>query len=249
VAEFNQSEPQNYVRKGTRLLIGISIFAFVLGLLQGIYGISYHGQAAAVAWSLPTIGVSGILFALWIIITWAVKPHKMTIHQNGFILWDSGEINHALRWNEVSGISFLQEEWVLFRTRIISTMSYVFPNRGRKINLGKYCSSKDLPEVVTRIKAALYPTLDPQLRKILWTKRAIYFGELSLSPVGLSFRETQYPWSEIKKIDINNGFLAISSNQSIFSISLKNVPNIELFLLMAELAKEIGSIDSRYAAR
>lgn len=239
--QFAPLESQTQRQRWIRFIGGAGILALLGGLLIGSYAVLTFGQTVAKVWSLPLFILAGFSFAVWLALVLTMPHNHLIVYQKGIVLGQARGKLKPLRWSEIAGISFYQEEWAVFYWTKRSTKCILFPHQGKPINLAKYCAAKELPELATRIKAALYPEIEPLLRKHLWNQRPIYFGKLILSPAHLGFRKEQFLWDEVNTIDIDNGFLRVHhKNRGLIRIPLLEVPNIELFLMLSQLARTIG---------
>jgi hypothetical protein len=242
--EYSSKETLSRKNKWARLIAVFFTLTFGIGLIIGIYGSLIHGRIVAVTWSTPYLSVAGILLAIWFVVQSTTRYRKVLFHQQGISLWDSNRINHAIRWSEIAGIVFLQEERFLLWRRLRSARCVLYPSYGKPIQLDHYCPPKELPELVTRIKANIYPVIEPQLRKSLWEKRAVYFGDVVVSSSCLTVEGVNIPWYSVKAFDIQNGCLKIILNeQGNKIISLRKIPNIELLFPILQIAREINNIE------
>ena len=243
LGNINREYSQQAISKRNHIFIRVlavfCIAAFITAILQGIYGFSYYGQAAAEVWSRPTFILAGILLAIWILCALLIQERKIAIYKNGLAFWKAKRQTHTFLWKEIAGIGYYQEEWNLLSWKLNRFTGILYPQLGRPINLLKYCDKEDLPEIVSQVKAKFYPQLEKQLRVSLREMKSIYFSEISLSAFGIKFKNHEIPWSELTQINIQNGYLTIDAQSNHLKISLQHIPNFELLLPMAQLAKEI----------
>ena len=201
------------------------------------------GQAAGTAWSRPGFLLGGGLLAAWLCgMAWVwLRKRSIKVYQHGLVFWKSAKPRKELRWREISGVSFAQDEWVILSKKFVRIRAVLYPNQTRPVFLQNYCPKADLPELMTRIKANLYPQLEPELRKNIRDGKRIYFGTISISKDGLYLNTRHLAWELVDKIDIENGLLCISlldKSQNRFAIH--RIPNLELLLPLTQLASEIG---------
>ena len=101
------------------------------------------------------------------------------------------------------------------------------------VSLNRYIHPHDLPEVVTRIKAELYPQLEIRLRNSLNAGEEISFGPIGLNKNGVICRTNHYTWDQISQIFIDKGILKVEmSGGNVFHQSLRYIPNLEILILL-----------------
>jgi hypothetical protein len=233
-----------------KLLAGISsVFALGTACIY-VYAWFNFGTAVAVKWIHPWVMISLFfgLFWLMLLINARMGKKAVMLFQKGFSIWRNGKKTLPFYWHEISGISFAQEEWRFMQIQKSRNFAKFHLKQGRTYNLLQYCPVEHLPELITFIKAKIYPHLEPDLRRMLWNGDTINFGELAISQDSLSFKNCNFPWNQISSLDIRDGALLVlrrnsarkSPTNSVIKIPVKVIPNIDLFLPLSRIAAEIG---------
>jgi hypothetical protein len=101
---------------------------------------------------------------------------------------------------------------------------------------------ENLPELITRLKAHLYPRLYPALQAGFLAGRAVAFGPVSVQAQGLRMRphnQAITPWSEIRRVTVRSGELMVElkhlqKGNSLARIPVAKIPNLELLLKLIE---------------
>ena len=109
----------------------------------------------------------------------------------------------------------------------------IFPNQGREIRLDNRL--QNLAELISRVKASLYPRLFPELKTSFQAGKWLYFGPLAMQTKSLRFRQVELTWEQVENIQVKNGYLAVSWKEGPESarnvrIPIAKIPNLELFL-------------------
>lgn len=210
---------------------------------QYIYGSASFGLSAGTAWSRPGFLLGGGLLAAWLCglaLAWLSK-RSTRVHQQGLVFWKAGQKKKVYRWREIGGVSFAQEEWILYSAKIVRSRAMLYPNQAKPVRLSNYCPKTDVPELMTRIKANLYPHLEPELRQSILDGKRIFFGPVSISEDGFYLANQHMEWNQLDGINIENGYLQISiQNGGKNRIAIQKVPNLELLLPLTRLASEIA---------
>jgi hypothetical protein len=210
------------------------------GLWRSALGGEQHGPAAARAWSQPWFVLTllaGTCFLLLAGYRFYRMRRYVAIFKNGIRLRLGLFRTRAWLWSEISGISCsaIQERFLhlAIRTDYKATL---FTLKGRPIRLRG--PLYDMPGLISRIKARLYPGLLTRLREAFQSGSRLSFGPLAIQSQGLSLgmkRKDQpidiIPWEQVIRVDVQDGRLVIElQNQPIQSIPVGKIPNLELML-------------------
>jgi hypothetical protein len=147
-----------------------------------------------------------------------------------------------LRWEEIAGVST-----EITRYHILGIFSgprmhgIIFPNTGKPIHLSN--AIQNLPELLTILKAKLYPRLLPHLQANLQSGQWLYFGPLAIQHKGIKLliqdmpeQAKTIPWSHVSHVDVNSGFLVVELlDQPDLKLPVSQIPNIELLLQLIQL--------------
>lgn len=195
-------------------------------------------QAASQTWYLLALVGVGV-FGLLVILRLLARRAFVAVHENGLALRQPWSSVRRLGWNAISGIaSELTEQYFLgwqVNSRYRATL---IPTTGKPIHLPG--GLEDCPELISRLKAILYPRLLTSLENDLQAGKSLYFGPLAISRRGLVHGNQRWRWAEIEYLDIRNGRLEIKpGNQRILRFSSRKIPNLEILLqLISKCAPE-----------
>jgi hypothetical protein len=227
------------------LLTAASLGVLLYALASYEIGLAYYGAAAAQTWSLSALIPAAILLpvtaAAWLWI--ARRRTRLCVFQLGLTLEHPGRVAKIVRWEDLSGMLHVEEQilfpwgvWIQRRTSLVL-------RRGRKLHLHPLLPAGTLAEAATRIKAAYYPHLEPDLRRKLLAGETLQFGKLELNHAGLGWSKQFTPWSRVQRLDIQQGrlliYLAQRPNNPV-RIALADLPNADLLLPLARLASRVG---------
>lgn len=206
------------------------------GFYRAQYAYAKYGPVAARFWSRPWYLLAGaalliLLILLWL--RWRRARRFVAVHQNGLRLRLSRRKDYL--WGQISGVaSGTVETHLLGKTLRASHKAELYPAVDPPIHLDD--SLENLPELLTRIKANLYPRLLPDMLQAFKEGKRLYFGSLSISPNELRLQARGAPprtisWEEIEGISLQAGMLTIKpQNQSPIRLPVARVPNLELLL-------------------
>jgi hypothetical protein len=152
----------------------------------------------------------------------------VAIHENGLYLSLSNR--QMLLWEQIAGISsvFVKYDFlgVNIQSRYLATL---YPNIGSPISLDQTLAN--FPELLSRIKAKLYPRLFPSLQKNFQSGQWLYFGPISIHQRGIKINNNQHDWMNISNIAIHSGILSIDMDEGrSYRVSIKDIPNFELLI-------------------
>jgi len=201
------------------------------GLYRGLYARQYYGSVAIVYWSRTWIAVAVLALLIFIYLLtrhWRRKRKFVAVHKKGIKLSLSRPMN--LKWAQIHGIA-VQESQAKFLSLPIGNKFQVtlYPNIGKQIKMDR--DIKDLPELVSRIKSAIYPRLASELSESFQNEQWLYFGSLAVQKDRLRWKKREIPWTSVDKIEVHRGSLIINTRQgSILRLPISNIPNIELLI-------------------
>lgn len=174
-----------------------------------------YGRVAAELWSRPWLALSLLalaLFALLVIVRLAAARRSIELFQKGLQL-KLGK-PRFLPWSQLAGIS-TEVSAVGWNTASDERLRYrarLHPTTGSPILLGE--QTEKLPELLSQIKAHLYPRLLPALRDEFHNGRWLHFGEIAISSEGFRLganhrRRLELGWAEIRRMQVQRGQLTI----------------------------------------
>lgn len=216
----------------------ITITIFCIGLYRAQEGYTHYGPVAAYEWSWPWFSFSTFSFLLTLSsILLVISRYRFSIyfHENGLQIIRFLRPPYILRWNQVSGIKFTQE-CSENTSRFLKRQAIIYPFTGKPIHFTD--SIMGLTELITLIKAHLYPNILPKLRSQFQDGHEVHFGPitihrqyLKIQRGPLPFFVLRKPWSHILHITVKTGFLIVDSKKGkLISIPVSKIPNLELLL-------------------
>ena len=206
------------------------------------YAARYFGPVAADHWSRPWYILAGIAFVVFLlaaIYRFRKSRQFIAVHDGGLRLNLTKQ--RVLRWEQIAGIS---TDNVSYHFLGISTRSrlrgVIYPNTGKPIHLTDVI--QDLPELLTILKAKLYPRLLPNLQANLNSGQWLHFGRLAIQNRGIKLlnhmpkQDQPIPWSHVTHVDVNSGFLVVElCDRPHLKLPVSQIPNIELLIQLIQL--------------
>lgn len=231
------------------LLAVLAPLAYGYWLLNYIY--TKHGPVAAVFRSRIWFQLAILALLVFVILAAyrLIQARRfVSVHKMGVQLRLRPFYSQQILWREINGISnSVQEDHFLgihLRTRQSATL---FPSSGKPLILGE--NLEKLPELVSRLKASLYPRLLPSLKADFEAGKWLYFGPIAISHQGMHFyknhrrtpanrskrlkggNQNVVLWAQIKRLTVHSGDLVVElRDQSPKRIPVSRIPNLELLL-------------------
>lgn len=248
VAEGKELGPVLAIYRGRRLgrgdILGLllpgslSVLApLAYGLWQSYYAYTQFGPVAAEARSRPWFLLASLalaVFAVLLLFRLRQASQLVTVRQHGLHYRFPPARAGSLRWQDMTGITAapIQEYFLGFPLRAYWLVK-LHPMKGSPVSLDN--TLRNLPELISRIKAGLYPHLLPRLRARLRAGDWISFGPLDLHAQTFRLRGREFLWTEVEHIDAQSGYLTIElKNQVVHRIPISRIPNIELLLKLIQ---------------
>jgi hypothetical protein len=257
-----QTHRLRFSHLGGLLLCGIVIVIIPLavGVFRFYNGYTQYGPAAGYAWGTPWLAFAILAFLAWLVVLirkLQSPSYKIQVNKNGlqFKGYQAARKvlapGNYLTWDMLTGISV---ETIGKKIKnddpgngIVTLQVALLLSGGKKINLfetgDRPGSLKDLPELVSRIKANLYPRLTQKYNSAFSAGQVLTFGPIKVQKQGMQFQihrrekfSTPLPWDQVRYITINSGYLVVELTnlpdhvhcQRRFPVS--QIPNLELLL-------------------
>jgi hypothetical protein len=156
------------------------------------------------------------------------------VHTRGVRLRPGILRTRNLRWQQISGVALSATQAVFFDSRGQTRLrAVIYPNQGKPLRLGEQL--ENLAELVSRIKASLYPRLLPDMKASFQAGKWLYFGPLALQAGVLRLQHAELTWQQVEDIQVKNGYLAVSWREGQgparnVRIPISKIPNLELLL-------------------
>ena len=253
-------KPAAFVKQDTKLGRQLAVYrsrplgwrdAYII-LLPGLLGVlapySYavwlyeqsmrqHGPVAAEQWSKPWFWLAwGALaaFILLLILRFLDLRRFAVVHARGIQLRPGVLRTHNLRWEQISGVALSMTQNVFLRSRGHTHLrAVIYPNLGGQIRLDERLHN--LPELISRIKASLYPRMLPGMIADFRAGKWLYFGPLAVQAKALSLQQGEISWEQVENLQVKDGYLAVSWTEGQEPvrdkrIPIAKIPNLELLL-------------------
>jgi hypothetical protein len=202
------------------------------------------GPVAALSRSMPLFVLGGSMLLIWLAIGMLgrarIQP-GIRLHANGLFI--EGRRKQSLTWDEIDGIAQGVTAPVRMNSGDVHYQVTVFPNKGRPVHLYGSGDGKRgipyLPELVSRIKASLYPTLQLELARMFRAGLPLRFGPVRIDRQGLKLRRQNpfpgmlsVPWGHVKHITVQSGYFLVESSdrRKLYQLPVSKIPNLEILL-------------------
>jgi len=212
------------------------------GSARAHYATLHYGPVAAVQWSRPWYGLSILallVFSYVSVIRITAAHRSIAVFERG-VQFSFGR-QKSLRWAEIAGLATEMSRYHFFgRPLKMAFRGIIYPNINKPIRLTE--AIQDLPELLTLIKARLYPRLLPNLVSNLEKGQSLHFGPLAMRKDGLIWLNKRpasqgqtIPWANMRSVDVVSGFLVVElSDYSRRKLPVSKIPNIELLLQLIQ---------------
>jgi hypothetical protein len=206
-----------------------------LWLADGAY--TRYGPVAAEHWSRPWYYlaiVAGAVFLALGIYRIRLSLISVTLHRGGLSVRSGFRRSRNFNWDEIQGIatSIVQEYFFGFPMRQRYQARLVL-NSGRTVKLPG--TLQNMIELITRLKANLYPRIFPTLLAEFRGGKRLAFGPLAIYSHGLILDNQDIPWHQVKRVDVLSGKLVIEfSDRPARKLPVRSIPNLELVLQLID---------------
>jgi len=207
--------------------------SFFIALYLSFLHYPRYGRVPSILWSRPWYAIS---FVCLVILAGLLLRHLrlgrqyIAVYRSGLYL----NLNHrqAMHWEDISGVSIdLKENRLLGRTIARRFQAVLFTQQGKKIPIGP--GIQNLPDLITHIKAHIYPRLQSALEKSYLGGSWIRFGPISIHRQGFRLNSIEYPWNRVGQIGVQSGYLVVELKPpKKVRLPASQIPNLELLLEM-----------------
>lgn len=215
----------------------------VYGQWRASYAYTNYGPVAAQFWSQPWYAASALALAVLAVLfltRWMRWMRRVDVHQEGLHLRLSPLRSQKLPYSALAGIATdtIQERFLHLPLRT-AYRAILFPSTGRPVRLDD--SLTGLPELVTRVKASLYPRLIPTLEAEFQRGQWLRFGPLVVHQQELRLGRQRVRWQAVERLSVQAGCLVVELKnpspgvqRSTLKIPVANVPNFEILLQLIQ---------------
>lgn len=223
------------------VLIILGLLSVLIPLFYGLnrytYAYTQFGPAAAGAWSRPwyVLAVAALLVLV------ALTLYRLLQARRFVAVFKKGlQINlrtaTIMRWEQIAGVAFQASQrhflGIPVNTRYHAVL---YPGSGQPVQLPG--GIENLPELVSQIKAHLYPRLKPEMETSFQAGKWLYFGPIAIQQTALKFTtrarraQRSIPWSLVDQLRIQSGYLVVElKNSPRQRLPVSQIPNLEILL-------------------
>jgi hypothetical protein len=231
--------------KDALTLILPGTLAVLVPLLYGFrqYRYAAHfGPVASAHWSRPWYALAALALIIFIfaaILRIRSSRRFISVHPAGLQLGLSRR--QTLRWEEIAGVATLAASYhFLGIPLVVRYQGIIYPNTGKPVRLTS--AIQNLPDLLSMLKAYLYPRLLPNLKSNLEDGQWLHFGPIAICREGVHLstrRATKkydlIPWSSVRRVNVTAGLLVVElSDQPNRKIPVARIPNFELLLQLID---------------
>ena len=196
-----------------------------------------YGPVAAEHWSRPwyflAIG-AGVIFFVLVIYRVRLSLASVKVHQGGVSIRTGIRSARSIAWGEIEGITTsLVQEFFFGLTVRRKYQTRLILDSGKSIRIPD--TLQNMMELISRLKANLYPRLFPKLLAEFRSGKRLAFGPLEIHAQGLSLDHQEISWPKVKRVDVYNGLLVIELNdRPARKLPVGRIPNLELVLQLID---------------
>jgi hypothetical protein len=226
-------------RWGSLAVLIIFLTAALVVLLFGIYNtyIAYqkHGPAMIEDKLTTPLVIAFILFSLGLLAGWRAYVHwtmGVVVHERGFAYNDRKGFR-VWHWEDLISMTSAITRHYTNGIYTGTTHVYTFINRQNQ-RLVISDSISGVEALAKSIDENIYPMLYAHAAEQYNAGQEITFGPVMISKAGIAINKKTYPWTEVKEVSIQRGFLKVSKKDggwfSGASAATGVIPNLRVLL-------------------
>jgi len=235
---------------GNALLLLVSGLIVLLSLGYGFWrAISAYVQDGSVTvdfWSSFWLTLTVLALACFLVLA-GYRLYRwrrfVAVYKQGLRLRLGFFRSQTLKWRDLAGVSSIVIQERFLHLPINTThRAILFPHRGRPIQIRG--PLQEMPTLIARLKANLYPRLLPGLREAFNAGARLCFGPISIQRQGIGLQSGQahpsspssdlVPWGEVAVIDVQTGCLVVKLRDGkTWRVPVIKIPNLEILLELA----------------
>ena len=213
------------------------------GLWRANVAYVQYGSVAANIWGRPWFVLSALASACFLMLAgyrlYLLRRH-VAVYKNGVRLRLGLFRSQTFLWKELSGVSSaIVQEHFLHLPLNTTHQAALFPRQGRPVQVRG--PLQEMPALIARLKANLYPRLLPGLREQFTAGKQLVFGPVAVQRQGIALQAgggrsssrspALIPWDEVAEIDLQAGRLIIRLREGdLRRIPVIKIPNLEAML-------------------
>ncbi len=227
-----RSEHRPTVMVWLTIVLGLILTLAAFGLFIGVLprNTPVELRSAAMVASIPLMVGSGMLA-----MGYRHFRERVQIFDQGLV-YTRGAATLAWRWEE---IAYVWQEIATIRVNFIpvkTVHTYTVQHRdGRKIKLTN--GLRAIKALGAALQSETFKHLMPQARAAYNRGETLHFGKLQLSQAGIGNGKETLPWSQIKGVAVNQGYISIQKAGKWLrwsNAAVAKVPNFFIFMALVE---------------
>lgn len=229
-----------YIHHGRNTARWLNVICFLVVAaftgLGGIYLIA-TGQKPGVGLLGIPIGLGCLLYGLYEgYRTIIERDFCVVVMRDGFVL-SRGDQDSVFRWGDVVAVwestTEVRQNYVKLKTMYRYTIRH---RDGQRIVLTD--TLEEIEKLGRSIQKEVTQRLVSQAHDALNAGQTVDFGKVGVSRSGIIISKKTTPWNQIKKVDVSDGFIAISRDGKPLNWVSKvgDIPNVYVFLTLVNQA-------------
>lgn len=215
----------------------LTTFSFTYGLLLAGNAFQQHGPAMALLRARGWIAIGTvvlIVLAAYLLFLLLLSFQRIEIFDDGIRYRNSLLQERIYMWSEIYGISSsATRSTILGRSFRTIPSGRIIPKNGKPIDLSNQLEG--VPNLIRIIKSKVYPLLWTEMKTGFLEGECLQFGRIALDKTYLSIAKKRIPWTTVKKIGVDSGFLVIDMYRgSSGRVPLSQILNLELLLKVVD---------------
>lgn len=231
---------QPWRRLGFGLLALAAIgLPLILAAWRFSVGYIYLDALTALSWSRLWLLLAALAAAdatALLVWTWLQSRQVVALHKGGLRVQIALRPPRLLPWQEIRGIAsvIVQERFLHLPVQTHYRVT-LYCARLPALRLPE--NLRDMSDLIQRLKAELYPRLEPELRQKFDSGASLAFGVVHLERQGLrlpGINPSPLPWSQVQALHMAQGQLIVQLRDGRrWQRSLGEIPNPEILIELA----------------
>jgi hypothetical protein len=205
----------------------------LMGMDRKQFALENFGPAAAQAWAKPWYTLSAVAlipFLALVLLRIRQSNRFVKLYKNGLFIHSTSRKKIFFFWDQIEGVTQRTLDKTFFG-KVISRKNFVSIHSSDGSATIIDSQIKNTEELGNRIKAKVYPRLLGEYRTSFYNGENVDFGFISMDQRSVTLKDKTYSWDQITQIEAKNGFVKFAlENNHKKKISLKKVPNVEIFI-------------------
>jgi Family of unknown function (DUF6585) len=165
---------------------------------------------------------------------------RLYVFQLGFIQADSPDQPQVFRWDAIDTVFQKIVRRSSYGVTVSTEYRYTITRRdGYTIKITNFWNGVE--ELGRHINHNVSTALLPPMRAALAQGQSVQFGDIVISAREVSGKRNTVPWTQVKSVTVNAGYVRVNLAGKFFSLSTKPaaaIPNLPLFLTLADQLRQ-----------